>query len=147
MQAHLAVPVAHSGHGMSPVLLVIGGLVVLFLLLRVFGRRFVPGGYAGGYNSGYPNGPFPPGPGGMPYGPGGGGGVGSSILTGLAAGAGFAAGERLIDGAMGGQNAMDPGKNYGPAPDRDDGLTGSPGWDSGNSGSDDNNNFDPGNNW
>ena len=65
-----------------------------------------------GYGQGYPGqpGPFGPGPGGMPYGqnpygqaPYGqpmGGGLGSSIVTGLAAGAGFAAGERIVDGLM-----------------------------------------------
>ena len=170
LQTHLAGPVEHSRHGLSPAVMVIGGLVILFLLLRLFGRRrIMPGGYDSGYGGGpfpprggpFPpqGGPFPPGPGGMPYGPGGGGGIGSSIVTGLAAGAGFAAGERIIDDMMGGPRdgnminpgGNDPGGNFGPGstPNWDDGLSGSPGWDGGNSGSDDddNNNFDPGNSW
>lgn len=135
----------HSG-GISPALLVIGGLILLFVLLRLFSgvrRQQIYRPYPGNPNSPYgypPNGPNPYGPTG--YG-GMGGGFGSSIISGLAAGAGFAAGERIVDGMMGGNDAqaMQPQQDF--TPDRDDGLLGNPGWD-------DSNNFDDGlnnNNW
>jgi hypothetical protein len=80
-----------------------------------------------------------------------GGGIGSSLLTGLAAGAGLAAGERIIDGMMGGsgnERAIDSSPAYEPppVPDRDDGLQGSPDWDAGNSGPD-TGDFDNNNGW
>jgi hypothetical protein len=149
LQAHLAAPAAQIGFHLSPGL-IIGALVVLFLGLRFLShRRTIPLGYQGGYAAGFggrPYGPF--GPGGQPFGPGMGGGLGSSLLGGLAAGAGFAAGERIIDGfinpasAQGNQGGLtnDPGQ----VPSRDDGLMGSPGWDdgSGNGGG-----FDSGGGW
>jgi len=159
LRAHLtAAPAARHGLGISPTALVIGGLIFLFLVLRFFRtRRFMPpqAGYGPGYPGQPPGNPFGPGPGpGMPYGqnPYGqtmGGGLGSSIMTGLAAGAGIAAGERIIDGMMGGNRGnipFDPSQNPGPMPmsDRDDGLSGSPDWND-NSGQDDNLNNDS--NW
>jgi uncharacterized protein len=159
LRAHLAAaaPAPQRHAGISPTMIVIGVLVLLFILLRGFFRRrgFMPpqGGYGGGYPG--PQGPFGNSPGGMPYGqnqPGypTGSGIGSSIVTGLAAGAGFAAGERIIDGLDGnrGDPQYDPQQSFG-TPDRDDGLSGSPGWND-NSGDDDNqrnDGFDPGNDW
>jgi hypothetical protein len=146
LQAHIngsaaTAPAAH--HGLSPVVLVIGGFVLLFLLLRLFGRRNTT--YPG-YGSPGPmqNGPMgfgapPPG-----YGPGGGfgGGFGGTLLSGLAAGAGFAAGERIIDDLTGSHGEARADTSNLANPDRDDGLLGNPGWDT-PPGDDDLNN----NNW
>jgi hypothetical protein len=144
LRAHLAAPAARAGLGVSPVIIVIVVLVGLFFLLRLFARsRRVVQPYPG-YNAG---GPMQYGPGGMPYGPGG--GTGNALLSGLAAGAGFAVGERVIDGMMGGGRGMDSGAGIDPTaiPDRDDGLAGSPGWDSGSSTDDNSGGFDQGNSW
>lgn len=134
----------HSSGGVSIVLLVIVALIALFILLRMvagWGRRRSPmnppypgapnAPYGGNYGSNGPNGPYP-------YGPTGGsvgGGLGSSIITGLAAGAGFAAGERVVDGLMGGNGAQaaPPGGFDQSAGQQDDGLTGDPGWGGGDS--------------
>jgi hypothetical protein len=151
-----AMPARH-GSGIGGTVLVIGAFVVLFFVIRMFLRsRGRNSGYPDAYRGGFPGnppGPYPGGPmGGMGY--GGGSGIGGSIIGGLAAGAGFAAGERIIDGMMGGGNAFgergiapQPGIDPNAIPARDDGLTGSPGWDNGGSGQDDNSDFDPGNNW
>ncbi|CAG4914734.1 unnamed protein product [Acidocella sp. C78] len=162
LKAHLAAAPAapaavRGGAHIHPAVLVIGGLVVLFLLVRWLGnsrRRAMQAPWPGapGYGPGGmpPNGAPPYGaPGGGMGGGFGGGGLGSSLMTGLAAGAGFAAGERIIDGLAGGHggapmidpNGGDPG---GMPPDRDDGLLGNPGWDGGDAGGGD---FDPDNNW
>jgi len=138
---------AHSG--ISPVFAGIIGLIILFMVLRLFRRRrFVtPGGYPAPYGQQ---------PVSYPYGPGGGGfgsGLGGSLLGGLAAGAGFAAGERVIDDVFG-RNTSDPFNGTAQAdpylgnavPDRDDGLQGNPGWDDGSS-NDQGGNFDSGNSW
>jgi hypothetical protein len=154
LRAHLAAAPAMSGtamsgtvaggKGFSPAILVIVGLVVLFLVMRFFRRRRAVMPYGNGYGAGYPGGqgPYPQ------YPPGGGGGygmagsgIGGALLGGLAAGAGLAAGERIIDGLtgnqVGGERTVAPGNvdpgNIGPAPapDWDDGLSGSPGWDNG----------------
>lgn len=140
----LAAAGGHHSGGVSIVLLVIVALVALFVLLRMvsgWGRR-------GPMNPPYPGNPNTPysgyGPNGSyPYGPGGGtgGGFGSSIIAGLAAGAGFAAGERLIDGMMGGndaQAAQPPAQQDFPVGPQDDGLQGDPSW----GGGDDNFNSD-----
>jgi hypothetical protein len=157
LRAHLAAPAARSGFGISP-LAVIALLVGLFLLLRLFfrsRRAMQPPGFQSGFGNRPPAGPFPYGPGGgMGYGPGAGmagGGIGSSLLTGLAAGAGLAAGERIIDGMMGGagnERTIDASPSYDPTPvpDRDDGLQGSPDWDAGNS-APDTGDFDNNNSW
>jgi len=130
LQAHVGAA-RHGGFGWLKLL---GGAFVLFVLWRLFfGRRVGRGVYGGGAY--YPGGGY-----GTAYGPAG-GGIGESLLGGLAAGAGFAAGERIIDDLSGGnreQGFVDP------APDMDDGLNGSPGWD--NSGGQDDS-FDSGNGW
>lgn len=125
----------HSKNGISIVLLVIIAFIALFVLLRMvagWGRR-AP------VNTPYPTNPNMPFSGGYgssgPFTPGGamGGGLGSSIVSGLAAGAGFAAGERIIDGLMGGNQAQAAppfGQQDFPGP-QDDGLSGDPGWGSG----------------
>jgi len=155
LQAHLnggLAPVQPAHRGISPGLGFIILLAVLFFGFRMFfrRRRFVqPYGQSGYGQPGF--GPGGPGP--YPYnqGPGMGSGIGGSILGGLAAGAGFAAGERVIGDIFGGNNnnVVDPAWgnpiDNQPIPDRDDGLQGSPGWDAGSS--PDDNNFDPGNNW
>lgn len=137
-----------SHGGISPVLLVIGGLVLLFIVMRLF-SGFRRGAMNPVYRQGFPSNPNAPyGPGNPPpYGPQGGGfggfggGMGSSILGGLAAGAGFAAGERVVDGLMGGHNAQAQQPQQDFTPDRDDGLNGNPGWDDNSGGGlDDNNN-------
>lgn len=150
LQAHLAGPGARSGSGTSHIALILGALVVLFILFRLFarGRRAVPV-YQDGFGPGYANRPqYPYGPGGMPqggmpYGPGAapGSGLGGALLSGLVAGAGVAAGERIIDDMMGGNQAdrgigQDSGFDTSQVPDRDDGLQGSPGWDDSGSGFD-----------
>jgi len=158
LQAHLqnagdAAP-AHGGFG--TMVFVIGVLVVLFLLVRVFvrSRRPIAPAYDGyGRPMGY-------GPSGAGYAPpgygqpgfGGGSGIGGSLIGGLAAGAGFAAGERIIEDLEGNrdQNYVDPNIGYvdpnaggfDPAPDRDDGLQGDPGWDDNSGGG-----SDPDNSW
>ncbi|HQT61023.1 MULTISPECIES: tetratricopeptide repeat protein [unclassified Acidiphilium] len=167
LKAHLAAgpAAARGGAHIHPAVLIIGGLVVLFLLVRWLGnnrRRAMQAPWPGtqGYGPGYGPGGVPPN-GAPPYGaPGGGmgggfgGGLGSSLMTGLAAGAGFAAGERIIDGLTGGHGGapmVDPnggnmgGDTGGTPPDRDDGLLGNPGWDNGDAGG--GNDFDPDNNW
>lgn len=146
LQAHIngTAPGHKSGGGATTAILVIGGLILLFMLLRLLPSR----NQAARYN-GYPS---QPGPGAPPYGfggygpQGGGGGLGSALMGGLAAGAGFAAGERIIDGFTGqhgGGPVVDQSgfQQQGPDMSRDDGLMGNPGWDnSNNGGSDDLNN-------
>lgn len=125
----------HSSGGVSIVLLVIVAFIALFVLLRMvagWGRR---PRYTGNPNIPYGGGYGPNGPG--PYGPAGGGGggmgggLGSSIISGLAAGAGFAAGERIIGGLMGNGDAQaaQPPAQQDFAGSQDDGLNGDPGWD------------------
>jgi hypothetical protein len=140
LQAHIN-GTAHHGGGMGHVVLIGAILFGLFILLRTFlrARRPVPMGYGEGYN---PGGGYPGQPG---YPPAGGGGFGSNLMGGLAAGAGFAVGERVIDDVMGNRFNNDPGQQIDPAADRDDGLNGSPGWDDNNN--DDGGGFDPDNNW
>ncbi len=130
LQAHLAQGSSGGGFSMSPVIIVLG-LVVLFIVFRLFRRRqqaaYYPRQGFGAPPPGYP-----------PYGPQGGGGMGgglgSSLLGGLAAGAGFAAGERIIDDMTGrDQGPVDSAWGAAPTPDRDDGLSGSSDWDSGGS--------------
>jgi hypothetical protein len=155
LQAHLnssPAPVQPVHRGISPGLGLIILLVVLFFGFRMLFRRrrfLQPYGQSGYGQPGF--GPGGPGP--YPYnqGPGMGSGIGGSILGGLAAGAGFAAGERVIGDMFGGNNNNPVDPAWGnpidnqPIPDRDDGLQGSPGWDAGST--PDDNNFDPGNNW
>jgi hypothetical protein len=149
LQAHLNnTPLPVQPHaGISPVLGGILVLVVLFIVFRMFRRRRYVQPYGQG---GIGAGGFGAGPGPYPYNQGPGMGIGGSLLGGLAAGAGFAAGERVIGDMFGGNNnnnnnPVDPAWGNQPMPDRDDGLQGSPGWDAGSA--PDDNNFDPGNNW
>ncbi len=137
LKEHLGLAGHHSG-GFGIVLTVIVVLIAVFLVLRLFARRR---GYGPGpvYRDGFNAPPRPP----YGYGEQQGGGIGGSILGGLAAGAGFAVGERVVEDMFGGGNAnaseIDPG-----APGRDDGLNGDPGWGGNN---DDQGGFDSGNSW
>jgi hypothetical protein len=137
LQAHVSG--AHHG-GIGWLLKLVAIVFGLVLLVRFLfgGRRVARGAYGGGaYYPGTPGGGY-----GAPYGPAG-GGLGSSLLGGLAAGAGFAAGERIIDDLAGGNRDQGFIDNT-QVPDRDDGLNGSPGWDDpSNQGG----NFDPDNTW
>jgi len=152
LQTHLGAGTAPAHGGMGSMVFVIGALVVLFLVVRVFlrsRRRVMPGFDGYGRPMGY-------GPGGQGFAPpgygqpgyGGGSGIGGSLLGGLAAGAGFAAGERIIDDLSGNRDGGYVGPNFqgGPAPDRDDGLQGDPGWDDNNGGGD-GGGIDSGNGW
>lgn len=146
IQTELGTAKAQHHGGVSPLLLVIAGLILLFVVLRVVSsfRRtaaFSRGQAYPGMTS-MPYGGYGP-TGQPPYGPGGGGGfggggLGSSIVTGLAAGAGFAAGERVVDGLMGGGEAQaQPQQPIMPGP-QDDGLIGGDtGWDNGSTDDDD----------
>ena len=87
-------------------LFLIGGAVVLWLVLR---RRAAAMGYQqypGQYPGGTPPGPGGYGGGGYPggYMPGGGSGIMGSVASGLAVGAGVAAGEELVRHVIGGGN-------------------------------------------
>jgi hypothetical protein len=140
LQAHLN-GAAHHGGGGGHVILIIAVLVGLFILIRFLlrARRPVPMGYGENYGGGYGGGGFPGQPG---YPPAPGGGLGSSIISGLAAGAGFAAGERIIDDITG-NRFNEGGQNFNQDPPaRDDGLSGSPGWDDNG-----NDNVDPNDSW
>jgi hypothetical protein len=142
LRAHLqggGTGMGHGGIGIGGLL--IGALVVWFVISRLFRRRRYQPGF-GGFQGQAPNGYPPPG-----YGPGGGGGMGGSLLSGLAAGAGFAVGERVVDDMMGRDQGgfIDPAQGQ-DVPDRDDGLTGSPGWDDGSNDSG-GGGFDSGNDW
>jgi hypothetical protein len=159
LQTHLnaGAHAAPSGGGMGSMIFVLSGLVVLFLVVRVFLRsrpRVMPAydGYGRPMGYGQP-GYGQPGFGQAGYGQpgyGGGSGIGGALIGGLAAGAGFAAGERIIDDLSGnrdgGQGYIDPNFQGGPAPDRDDGLQGDPGWDD-NAGGGGDGGFDSGNSW
>jgi hypothetical protein len=136
LKEHLGLVGHHSG-GASIVFIIIGGLVALFVILRIVARRrsYGPGPvYRDGFNA-----PPPP----YGYGPQqGGGGIGGSIIGGLAAGAGFAVGERAVEDMFGGGNANASEIDQG-GQGRDDGLSGDPGWnDDQNDGG-----FDSGNSW
>lgn len=129
LQAHLAQN--SSKGGFSMITMIILGLVVLYVVFRLFRRR--PAYYPQRYGDAPPPG-YGPGYGQPGYGPPAGGGLGSSLLGGLAAGAGFAAGERIIDDMTGrDQGPVDSAWGAAPTPDRDDGLSGSSDWDSGSS--------------
>lgn len=147
LRQHIAGAQPRTGvNGTHTALLVIGGLVLLMIVLH-----FMRGRNVAQSNYGYTQPPPPPGtpPYGTGYGPfngGGGGGLGRSIIGGLAAGAGFAAGERIIDGMMGPQQggSMINPQQQGPDLSRDDGLMGDPGWGDSGGMSDDSNLDDTG---
>ncbi|MDE2051806.1 MAG: tetratricopeptide repeat protein [Gammaproteobacteria bacterium] len=146
-------------------LILIGAAVVLWLMLRrratAMGYR---GQYPGGIAPGMPPGGYGPtgyGPGGYPggYMPGGGSGIMGSVASGLALGAGVAAGEELVQHMMGGGSSNPGGGGFVPSaqadqmPDPnadmggndfglndpgswDDGGGGGGGWDDGGGGGD-----------
>jgi hypothetical protein len=117
-------PSAHRhGSNLGWALLLIGGVIVVWMIVR---RRMAaasytayPGQAPGGMPPGGPAGPMGPGgypPGGAPgYGPGGGSGLLGGLGTGLAMGAGMAAGEGLVDHLLGGNpgGGMIPDANAG----------------------------------
>jgi hypothetical protein len=122
----------------------IGAGVVLWLLLRrramAMGYPQYPGRYPGGVQPGMPGGY---GPGG--YMPGGGSGIMGSVASGLALGAGVAAGEELVDHMLNGGSSSGggfvPPAESAPAPDpnsdmggNDFGLNDPGSWDGGGSG-------------
>jgi len=145
LQAHLAQSSQSSSRGgFSMISMIILGLVVLYVLFRLFRRRpaFYPQRYGDAPPPGYGQRGYGYGP------PPAGGGLGSSLLGGLAAGAGFAAGERIIDDMTGrDQGPVDDAWGASPTPDRDDGLSGSPGWDGGSTDDNSGGGFDSGNDW
>lgn len=154
---------AHSSH-LGLFLILIGAAIVLWLILRRRAQAMGYGQYPGQYGQ-YP-GSVPPGvppgygPGGYPggYMPGGGSGIMGSVASGLALGAGVAAGEELVQHMMGGGSSSSgggfvPPAEAGPMPDPnadmggndfglndpgswDDGSGGGGGWDDGGGGGD-----------
>jgi len=143
-----AAAVSHGGgFGWGPVLL-IGGAIVLVLLVLRSRRAATPVQYGGSPGYG-PMGVGPAGPVGTPYPPSyGGGGLGSSIVgglaTGAAVGAGVVAGEALAHDLMGGHRSAQPDSwsNDAAPPavagndidDRDFGIQDSGSWDDGGGG-------------
>ena len=131
-------------------LLLIGAAVVLWMVLRrraaAMGYPQYPGQYPGsvppgGYGpGGYGQGGYPPGG----YMPGGGSGIMGSVASGLALGAGVAAGEELVQHMMGGGSGgggLVPPAQAEPAPDpnadmggNDFGLSDPGSWDDGSGG-------------
>jgi uncharacterized protein len=100
-------------------LILIGAAVVLWLVLRrraaAMGYPQYPGQYPGSIPPGVPPGGYAPGgyPGG--YMPGGGSGIMGSVASGLALGAGVAAGEELVQHMMGGGSSPGAGGFVPPA--------------------------------
>lgn len=152
------VPVPQASHGFPWMTAVIIGLLV-FGLLAFLRRRTQPEVYqppvGGGYGStGYGSGGYPqggPGYGGGYAPPPQGGGLGSGIMgglaTGAAAGVGFAAGERIVDGLMGDHNKervverepeprFDPGSANQDMGGNDFGISDDSSWDSSGGGGD-----------
>lgn len=133
-------------------LLLIGAAIVLWLVLRrraaAMGYPQYPGQYPGSAPPGYGPGGYGPGgygPGG--YTPGGGSGIMGSVASGLALGAGVAAGEELVQHMIGGGSNNSGGGGFvppaeaGPAPDpnadlggNDFGLNDPGSWDDGSGG-------------
>jgi len=127
-------------------MILIGAAVVLWLLLRrraaAMGYPQYPGQYPGGVPPGMP--PAGYGPGG--YMPGGGSGIMGSVASGLALGAGVAAGEELVDHMLGGGSSPGgggfvPPAESAPVPDpnadmggNDFGLNDPGSWDGGGGG-------------
>lgn len=159
LKAHLAgtparPPVAASRFRVNPFGLIIVGLLVLFFIMRIIRRsrqtavrQAPPYGFGNQGMQGMPMGTQPP------YGPAGGAatgsGIGGALLSGLATGAAFVIGERIVGDMLGGSGVN---RNDGEAPidtqapERDDGLNGSPDWNADSQGSD-GSDFDPDNNW
>lgn len=141
--------VSHSSH-FGLFLILIGGAVVLWLVLRRRARAMGYPGQYGQYPGGAPPG-VPPvgyGRGGYPggYMPGGGPGIMGSVASGLALGAGVAAGEALVDrmidgGTHTGGGGFVPPAQAEPPPDpnadmggNDFGLNDPGSWDDGGGG-------------
>jgi hypothetical protein len=161
LKAHLAgstanVPATGNRFHINPFFLVVVALLALFFIRRMIRRsrqnammqnnmpQNPPYGYG---NQGMPMGGRPP------YGPtgttAGGSGLGGALLSGLATGAAFVVGERVVGNMLGGSGSnRDDGiaPTDTQAPDRDDGLNSSAGWDD-NSTDSDGSDFDPTNNW
>jgi len=144
------VRVRHSSR-FGLLLILIGAAVVLWLVLRrratAMGYQY-PGQYPGGVGPGAPLPPGGYGPGGyMP--PGGGSGIMGSVASGLALGAGVAAGEELVQHMIGGGSGagaggLVPPAEAAPPPDpnadmggNDFGLNDPGSWDGGGGGWDD----------
>lgn len=142
--------IGHSSAHFGLFLVLIGAAVVLWLVLR---RRAMAMGYPQyprQYPGGLPPGGYGPGsygPGGYPSGymPGGGSGIMSSVASGLALGAGVAAGEEVVQHMMGGSSnpggGFVPAANAQPVPDpnadmggNDFGLNDPGSWDDASSG-------------
>lgn len=140
---------AGRNHSIGLFVILIGAAVVLWLVLRRRAARMgypqYPGQYPGGMPPGAPPGGY--GPGGYPggYGPGGGSGLMGSVASGLALGAGVAAGEELVEhftgGASGGGGGFVPPAESAPMPDpnadmggNDFGLDDPGSWDGGGGG-------------
>jgi uncharacterized protein len=149
-QAPYALPAPHtrprSGISFGAILLVIAGVVLVWALVR---RRMQPTGYPP-YPGQPPGGVGPMGPGGgvmppYPYGGGPGPGLMGSLGTGLAVGAGVAAGEELVHHMLGGSpsggvippanagEAIDPGQANPDMGGQDFGVSDG-GWDDGAAG-------------
>lgn len=144
----LPVRAHHSSH-VGLFLILIGAAIVLWMILRrraaAMGYRQYPGQYPGGPPPGAP--PYGYGPGGYPggYTPGGGSGIMGNVASGLALGAGVAAGEELVQHMMGGGSSAGggviPPAEAGPMPDanadmggNDFGLNDPGSWDDGGGG-------------
>lgn len=149
-----------AGHGshLGWALLLIGGVLIAWMIVRrrmaanaAYGAHY-PGGMMGGGPvappGGYPQPGYPP----QGYAPGGGSGLMGNLASGLAIGAGVAAGEALVDRVIEGHSGggVIPAANAAPAFDPqanadlggndfglndpgswDDGSGGGGGWDSG----------------
>jgi len=106
----VAAPARSSGIPWSVIIIVLAVVAIAWMLFRRRSAGYYGGGYPtagapGAPGMGAGGAPYPYGPGGMPYG-GGGSGLLGSLGTGLAVGAGVAAGEelahRVLDGHSGG---------------------------------------------
>jgi hypothetical protein len=133
-------------HSIGLFLILVGAAAVLWLVLR---RRAASMGYPGQYPGSLPAGAPPAGygPAGYPggYMPGGGSGIIGSVASGLALGAGVAAGEELVEHMTGGGSnpggGVVPAAESAPMPDpnadmggNDFGVDDSGSWDGGGDG-------------
>ncbi|HVN41583.1 MAG TPA: tetratricopeptide repeat protein [Steroidobacteraceae bacterium] len=138
-----AVPVRRPSVPWGLIIVLICGVAIVWMLFRRRSTNYYPAGYSGAPGTGPAagggyGGPYPYGPGGAPY--GGGSGILGSLGTGLAVGAGVAAGEELVRHAIDGRSGGEfiPPANAGEAPlpppnedmgGQDFGLTGGDSWD------------------
>jgi hypothetical protein len=146
-----APPARHASH-FGLFLLLIGGAMVVWMLVRRRAAAMAYRRYPGPYPGSFPGGPagMPPagyGPGGYPggYMPGAGPGIMGSVASGLAMGAGVAAGEELVQHMMGGDagggGGIVPAADASSMPDpnadmggNDFGLNDASSWDDGSGG-------------